>query len=222
METFSAPSRQPSALLGLVLALLLPLGALLPSGRAATIDAVNPAPNLWFTGYYSNNTTMYTIGNTSTAYATSSFSTICYTNDANGDPTVPFAQVTFSSTNSFEGAFDFVSSGTAINASTGYYNGVNPTFQDAGMFTSGAVSGVNNYLPIEAIDSQGQAHYGWMEFGLYAFQANGPALIYEGGFINDVPNAAVVAGAVPEPSVYASLLGGLSLLGLALRRRMVA
>jgi len=75
------------------------------------------------------------------------------------------------------------------------------------------------YLFGVSFQADGNSHYAWLQFDF----AGGNQLTLTSGAWENVADQGIVAGAIPEPSVYVGgLLGSLLLAGSALRRRKQA
>lgn len=94
----------------------------------------------------------------------------------------------------------------------------NVTFMMHGILKNGANFGSDNYLAFYLNDTQGERHYGWLQFQLSPYEAGSAALTFLGGYVNDAANEAVIT-AVPEPSSFIYAGGALALAWLHRCRR---
>ncbi len=111
----------------------------------------------------------------------------------------------------------YLRSGAVVDGSLNYIPGTD--FFSGALFVNSAEAGADNYVGVQFMDSNSDAHYGWIQFNLNAFADGTPAITFVSGDVNDAANAAATAGTVPEPSALALLAAAGAGLALMVRSR---
>ena len=218
MKTFfvrpGGAARCWSGFLGLMLTMLS------TDGQAAVISIPNPAANVWRANLASINSDTYTYTDVAGLFSPAGFVVQTFLDDNTSNLIAPVGSLMFrSGTNMMVGGI-YVRAGAVFDASNFYRDGATDTFLSIGSFYDGATPGANNYLGIKITDTSGQQHYGWLQYTLAAYNNGTTAVVFDSGYLNDVPGVGVVAGAVPEPSTVAIVFGGSFILaGGCWRRR---
>lgn len=89
----------------------------------------------------------------------------------------------------------------------------------SGSWINDATDGTDNYLGVQFLDINDQAHYGWMQFEFRLFSNGGTAIQFLAGDVTDTPGQAATTGqgTVPEPSTVVLL--AVAAAGIVLLRR---
>lgn len=200
-------------------ALCIALTTLCADSQAAVVSVPNPAANVWRAGLASFNYDTYTY-NTGSAglFSPASFVVETFLDDNTGNLGAPVGALIFSSGSNLLAGSVYSHAGTVFSASTPYRNGTTDTFLSMGAFYDNAVPGANNYLGIDIADTNGEQHYGWLQYTFAAYSNGSTAVVFNGGYLNDAAGVAAVAGVVPEPSTIVIATVGACIPGERRRR----
>lgn len=136
------------------------------------------------------------------------------------DGNVPrLAYVEIQANNDIEVTDTYLRVGTEVNAGSSFLSGGPFFFQDTSM-VSNATVGSDNYIGIKFLDSNSDAHYGWIQLDLNSFSDGNLAAGFITGHVNNDPGTSSWTGSsVPEPSALALLAAAGAGLALMVRSR---
>ncbi len=189
------------------------------SGVAAVISIPNPATNDWRANLASFNSDTYIFTDLAGIFTSTSFAVRTFLDDNTSNLIAPVGSLMFPSGTNLMVSGACSRTGNTFDASKFYQNGPTDTFLSRGEFYDGTVSGANNFVGIEIADKNGGQHYGWLQYTFAAYNNGAAAVIFNGGYLNDVAGAGVVAGTVPEPPAAAIVVVGVLSLVSWHRRR---